>query len=118
MGATFGVAFIALVAVLGLGALSVATTQAVTEPLEQMAAWRGAVAQGDLSVTIPPAGDDEVGDVLRAMSDMVAYLNEMAAVAQAVARGRSLAHGDAALGGRPVRQRARRDGAATSPRCR
>ena len=87
LGATFGVALIALVAVLALGALSVATTQAVTEPLEEMASVAGRIAQGDLSVTIPPAGDDEVGKALRAMRDMVAYLHEMADVAQAVAVG-------------------------------
>jgi len=87
LSATFGVALIALVAVLGLLALSAATTQAVTEPLEQMASIAGRVAQGDLSVTIPPAGDDEMGHVLRSMNDMVAYLNEMAGVAQAVSRG-------------------------------
>jgi methyl-accepting chemotaxis protein len=87
LSATFGVALIALVAVLGLGALSAATTQAVTEPLEQMASVARRVAQGDLSVTIPPTADDEMGRVLRSMNDMVAYLNEMAGVAQAVARG-------------------------------
>jgi methyl-accepting chemotaxis protein len=87
LSATFGVAFVALIAVIGLGALSVATTQAVTEPLEQMASVARRVAQGDLSVTIPPAADDEIGHVLRSMNDMVAYLNEMAAVAQAVSHG-------------------------------
>jgi methyl-accepting chemotaxis protein len=87
LSATFGVALIALIAVLGLGALSVATTQAVTEPLEQMASVARRVAQGDLSVTIPPSADDEMGHVLRSMNDMVAYLNEMAGVAQAVSRG-------------------------------
>jgi methyl-accepting chemotaxis protein len=87
LSATFGVAFIALLAVLALGALSVATTQAVTEPLEEMARVAGRVAQGDLAVSIPPGGDDEVGHAMRSMSSMVAYLNEMAGVAQAVARG-------------------------------
>jgi methyl-accepting chemotaxis protein len=87
LSATFGVAMIALLAVLALGALSVATTQAVTGPLEEMASVAGRIAQGDLSVTIPPAGEDEVGHVLRSMSEMVAYLNEMAAVAEAVSIG-------------------------------
>jgi methyl-accepting chemotaxis protein len=87
LSATFGVALIALLAVVALAALSAATTQAVTQPLEQMASVARRVAQGDLSVTIPPAADDEMGHVLRSMNDMVAYLNEMAEVAQAVARG-------------------------------
>jgi methyl-accepting chemotaxis protein len=87
LSATFGVALIALLAVLALGALSVATTQAVTEPLEEMARVAGRVAQGDLAVSIPPGGEDEVGHAMRSMSAMVAYLNEMAEVAQAVSRG-------------------------------
>ena len=85
--ATFGVALIALLAVVALGALSVATTRAVTEPLEDMARMANRVAQGDLSVTISPSGDDEVGRAMRSMSDMVAYLNDMAAVAQAISVG-------------------------------
>jgi len=87
VGATFGVALIALLAVITLGALSVATTRAVTEPLEGVAALASRIAQGDLTVKIPTPGNDEVGHVLRAMSDMVAYLNEMSAVAQSVAGG-------------------------------
>ena len=87
LSATFGVALIALIAVLALLALSVAVTQAVTEPLEEMARVAGRVAQGDLSVSIPEPGDDEVGKAMRSMNDMVAYLNEMAVVAQAVSRG-------------------------------
>jgi methyl-accepting chemotaxis protein len=45
------------------------------------------IAQGDLTVKIPTPGNDEVGHVLRAMNDMVAYLNEMSVVAQSVAGG-------------------------------
>ncbi|MDB4884417.1 MAG: methyl-accepting chemotaxis sensory transducer [Gemmatimonadetes bacterium] len=87
LGATFGVSLIALVAALMLGALSVATTNAVTEPLNKVAAVATRIAQGDLSVEIPTAGNDEVGNVLHAMRDMVGYLIEMAAVAQAVSVG-------------------------------
>jgi methyl-accepting chemotaxis protein len=87
LSATFGVAMIALLAVLALGALSVATTQAVTRPLEEMASVAGQIARGNLSVTIPTPGEDEMGHVLRSMNDMVAYLNEMAVVAQAVSLG-------------------------------
>ena len=87
VSATFGVALIALLAVITLGALSVATTKAVTEPLEEVATLASRIAQGDLTVKIPPAGNDEVGHVLRAMHDMVVYLNEMSVVAQSVAGG-------------------------------
>jgi methyl-accepting chemotaxis protein len=64
-----------------------ATIAAITYPLEEVAALSERIAEGDLSVEIPPAGNDEVGNVLRAMSKMVAYLNEMAIVAQAVSVG-------------------------------
>jgi methyl-accepting chemotaxis protein len=87
VGATFGVALIALLAVITLGTLAVATTRAVTEPLEEVATLASRIAQGDLTVKIPTPGNDEVGHVLRAMNDMVAYLNEMSVVAQSVAGG-------------------------------
>jgi methyl-accepting chemotaxis protein len=87
VGATFGVALIALLAVITLGTLAVATTSAVTQPLEEVATLASRIAQGDLTVKIPTPGNDEVGHVLRAMNDMVAYLNEMSAVAQSVAGG-------------------------------
>ncbi|MEO8563830.1 MAG: methyl-accepting chemotaxis protein [bacterium] len=87
VGATFGVALIALLAVIALGTLSIATSKAVTEPLEEVATLASRIAEGDLTVQIPRAGNDEVGHVLRAMSDMVAYLNEMSVVAQSVSTG-------------------------------
>jgi len=87
VGATFGVAMIALIATLMLGALAIATTRAVTEPLEEVAQIADRIAKGDLSVEIPTPGNDEVGHVLRSMSEMVAYLNELVRMAQAVGHG-------------------------------
>ena len=86
-GATFGVAVIALVAVLALWSLGVATTRSVTEPIEEAAGIAQRISNGDLSATIPTGVDDEIGRLLVAMSAMVAYLGEMADIAEAVAIG-------------------------------
>ena len=87
IGATFGVAIIALVAVLVLWSLGIATTRSVTEPIEEAAGIAKRIANGDLSATIPTGTDDEIGRLLVAMSAMVAYLGEMADMAEAVAIG-------------------------------
>jgi methyl-accepting chemotaxis protein len=86
-GATFGVAVIALVAILALWTLGRAATRSVTEPIEEAAGIAKRISNGDLSATIPTAADDEIGRLLVAMSAMVAYLSEMAAIADAVAIG-------------------------------
>ena len=87
IGATFGVAVIALVAVLTLWSLGVATTRSVTGPIEEAAGIAQRISNGDLSATIPTGVDDEIGRLLVAMSAMVAYLGEMADMAEAVAIG-------------------------------
>ena len=86
-GSTFGVAVIAFVAVLALWSLGVAATESVTTPIEEAAEIAQRIAAGDLSATIPSHVDDEVGRLLVAMSAMVAYLAEMADIAEAVAVG-------------------------------
>lgn len=45
------------------------------------------LARGDVTVEIPPGGDDALGRLLNSMAAMVAYLREMAEVAQQIARG-------------------------------
>ena len=87
IGATFGVAVIAFIAVLALWALGVATTRSVTAPIEEAAEIAQRISNGDLSAPIPAGVDDEIGRLLVAMSAMVAYLGEMADIAEAVAIG-------------------------------
>jgi methyl-accepting chemotaxis protein len=87
IGATFGVAVIALVAMLALWTLGLATTRSVTQPIEEAAGIAQRIANGDLSATIPTGVDDEIGRLLVAMSAMVAYLGQMADIAEAVATG-------------------------------
>ena len=89
--ATFGVAIIALLAIIALGTLGVATTRSVAVPIEEAAAIARRIADGDLSASIPSGVDDEIGRLLSAMSSMVSYLGEMAGVAESVAQG-SLTH--------------------------
>ena len=87
VAASAAVALIALAAVIALGTLAVATTRSVTEPLDEVIAVAKRIAEGDMSVTIPAGGPDEVGRLLNAMTGMVAYLDEMSAVAQAISSG-------------------------------
>jgi methyl-accepting chemotaxis protein len=82
-----GVALIALLAMFALGTLAIATTRSLADPLQEAVAVANQIAQGDLSVSIPEAGSDELGPLRRSLAGMVAYLKEMSAVAQAIAAG-------------------------------
>jgi methyl-accepting chemotaxis protein len=81
------VAVLTLFGIAGLGALAVVVTRSFTEPLRAAVAAADQLARGDVGVSIPEAGDDEVGQLLRSMSGLVEYLREMSAVARAIARG-------------------------------
>lgn len=82
-----GIALIVVLSILALGSLAMATTRSLTEPLNEVIAVADRMAKGEMSVTMPPAGRDEVGQLIRSLSSMVAYLNEMASVAKAIAAG-------------------------------
>ena len=85
------VAFVALGAVGLLWLLSAFTedllTRTLTDPLREAAHVADRLARGDVTVTIPPLVDGEVGRLLRAMEQMVRYLKEMAVAAEAIAAG-------------------------------
>ena len=82
-----GVAFIALIAMFALGTLAVATTRSLTDPLQEAVVVADRISRGELAVDIAAAGDDELGPLRRSLAGMVAYLNEMAGVARAIAGG-------------------------------
>jgi methyl-accepting chemotaxis protein len=82
-----GVALIALIAMFALATLAIATTRSLTDPLEEAVMVANLIAQGELSVTIPEAGSDELGPLRRSLAGMVAYLAEMSGVAKAIAGG-------------------------------
>jgi methyl-accepting chemotaxis protein len=81
------VAVLTLFGIGGLGALAVVVTRSFTEPLGAAVAAADQLARGDVSVLIPEAGEDEVGQLLRSMRRLVEYLQEMSVVAHAIARG-------------------------------
>jgi methyl-accepting chemotaxis protein len=81
------VAVLTLFGIGGLGALAVVVTRSFTEPLGAAVAAADQLARGDVSVLIPEAGDDEVGQLLQSMRHLVEYLQEMSVVAHAIARG-------------------------------
>jgi diguanylate cyclase (GGDEF)-like protein len=66
--------FVTLATVLGLARLSRLATRLITAPLREAVTAADRVAAGDLSVRLPDAGPDEVGDLLRTMSRMVESL--------------------------------------------
>ncbi|HET7189810.1 MAG TPA: methyl-accepting chemotaxis protein [Gemmatimonadaceae bacterium] len=86
MGAV-AIGFIALAAMFALGTLAVATTRSLTDPLQEAVSVANLIAQGEMSVDIPEAGNDELGPLRRSLAGMVDYLREMSAVAQAIAGG-------------------------------
>lgn len=58
----------------------------ITRPLDSVVVIADRVSEGNLDVDFPPASHDEVGQVLQSMRNMVAYLRQVAAVADQVAR--------------------------------
>jgi diguanylate cyclase (GGDEF)-like protein len=65
---------ITCVFVLALAALARRATRSLTVPLRQAVDAADRVAEGDLGVTLPAAGGDEVGQLLRSMARMVGNL--------------------------------------------
>ncbi|MDB4879680.1 MAG: methyl-accepting chemotaxis sensory transducer [Gemmatimonadetes bacterium] len=85
--AIIGVAIISLLSMFALGTLAVAATRSLCDPLQEAVQVANRIAQGDLSVEIPEARDDEIGPLRRSLAGMVEYLKEMRDVAQAIAGG-------------------------------
>ena len=73
--------------ILALTQLSRFATRSLTEPLAEAVAAADRLAQGDMTVQVAARGQDEVGQLLRSMQEMVAYLREMSRTADAIARG-------------------------------
>jgi methyl-accepting chemotaxis protein len=59
----------------------------VTRPIEQAVQVADRLAEGDVEVDIRVDSRDEVGLLLRSLKDTVAYLQEMATVADSIAKG-------------------------------
>src|SRR5262249_50071757 len=78
---------VALVAMIVLAALAVFSVRSLTLPMKEAVRTAEAIAQGDMEVAITVRRSDEIGKLLASMQAMVAYLHEMAVVADQIARG-------------------------------
>ncbi len=81
------IAIVTLACIAALGTLAPFVTRSITAPLGAAVSAANQLARGDVRTSIPHGDDDEVGDVLRAMQRLVAYLTEMSSVATAIAAG-------------------------------
>lgn len=80
-------ALVTLACIALLGALAIFVTQSLTGPLEDAVRVADQLALGDVNVTIPEPGEDELGQLLVAMQHLVDYRRDMAAAASAIADG-------------------------------
>ncbi|HET7187560.1 MAG TPA: HAMP domain-containing protein, partial [Gemmatimonadaceae bacterium] len=67
--------------------LSRLTSRAVAKPVKEAMRVADALAIGDVSVTVDVHSDDELGQLLRSMQEMVRYLRETAAMAERIGQG-------------------------------
>jgi methyl-accepting chemotaxis protein len=67
--------------------LSRLTSRAVAAPVKEAMRVADALAVGDVGVTVEIHSDDELGQLLRSMQQMVRYLHETAAVAERIGQG-------------------------------
>lgn len=81
------IALITLGAVGALAILANAMSRSITEPIRAAARMADQLAQGEVGLTVPVAGNDEIGQLLRAMARLSSYMEEMALHAGAIASG-------------------------------
>ncbi|NUO94762.1 MAG: methyl-accepting chemotaxis protein [Gemmatimonadaceae bacterium] len=67
--------------------LSRLTSRAVAAPVKEAMRVADALAVGDVGVTVKTFADDELGQLLNSMQQMVRYLHETAAVAERIGQG-------------------------------
>ncbi|MBJ6766085.1 HAMP domain-containing protein [Myxococcaceae bacterium JPH2] len=83
-----GYALVALLVAVALTALiGVATVRSISTPLIRAAAVLTEISHGNLDHRIEVTSQDEVGELLSASNAMIAYLQEKATAASAIARG-------------------------------
>jgi len=81
------IALITLGAVGALAMLANAMSRSITAPISAAAVMANRLAHGEGGLAIPESGDDEIGQLLRAMSRLSSYMDEMALSAAAIASG-------------------------------
>jgi methyl-accepting chemotaxis protein len=75
------------VIVLALGGIAYLIARSIIRPIGMAVNVANHLAIGDLNVTIPNGGSDEVGQLLNAMGTMVGSLREVSTLAQQIATG-------------------------------
>jgi methyl-accepting chemotaxis protein len=73
--------------VIVLAALSFLIIRSLTGPLNEAVEAAGRLARGDMSAAIEVRSQDEIGELSLAMQQLLAYLRDMARVADAIALG-------------------------------
>lgn len=86
------IGLITLTAVGALAMLANAMSRSITEPIRAAALMADKLARGEVGLTVPDAGSDEIGQFLRAMERLSAYMDEMARHAAAIANGDLAVH--------------------------
>ena len=81
------IGLITLTAVGALAMLANAMSRSITEPIRAAALMADKLARGEVGLTVPDAGSDEIGQFLRAMERLSGYMDEMARHAGAIANG-------------------------------
>jgi methyl-accepting chemotaxis protein len=81
------IVIVAIVAMIVLAGLALFSVRSLTQPMMEAVRTAEAIAQGDMTVSISVTREDEIGQLLKSMQAMVAYLHEMAAVADQISRG-------------------------------
>ena len=81
------IGLITLVAIGALAILANAMSRSITEPIRGAARIAEQLARGEGGFAIPEAGDDEIGQLVRAMTRLSSYMDEMALHASAIASG-------------------------------
>lgn len=81
------VSLFSAVSTLVLLVLSVLLTRGLARPVRQALDAANRLAEGDMQVEIEVSSRDEIGQLLDAMSRMVAYLREMATTAKSISGG-------------------------------
>jgi PAS domain S-box-containing protein len=85
---TRGIAILLSVGAVGLGlGIGFFLSRNIAQGVGQVATAAAGLAVGDLNQRIPLQADDEIGSMAAAMREMIAYQQEMARVAHAIARG-------------------------------
>jgi methyl-accepting chemotaxis protein len=82
-----GLRLFSIVAVTLLGVLAFLLVKSIRRPVDEAVQVADRLALGDLETTLTVDAKDEIGQLLHSMRRMVAYLQEMASLAEAIASG-------------------------------